>query len=146
MAKPVLKTRSVYIKGDVLSLSYHASLEKKHQPQPPRIHTEDILLNVPYLLGPSLQQAVNQFRCPMAAGHHHCSLSLSSLETLPTKGRVSCFLENLYSRETMTSHDHRWRQEQVSSLVRAWHFCLWDVRVKDALCWARSNSSGREEL
>lgn len=56
--------------------------------------------------------------------------SLSSLETSLREGWVSfCFLEDLYSRDKMTSHDHQefhsQGQEQVSSPVRLWHFCLW---------------------
>ena len=59
-----------------------------------------------------------------------------------TKGTVSCFLENLYIRETM-SHDHRRRQEQVSSPGRWQHSCLWDVRVKDVLFGPGTAVAGR---
>lgn len=59
-----------------------------------------------------------------------------------TKGTVSSFLENLYISETM-SHDHRWRQEQVSIPGRWQHSCLWDVRVKDVLFGAATAVAGK---
>lgn len=140
MAKPVLKIRAVYIQRRWAFHFLSCFLWKEAPAPASTTHTP----------GPSASPerplssgAVPEISCESRQTACACRLPpLQPATQQSTKGTVSCFLENLYIRETM-SHDHRRRQEQVSSPGRWQHSCLWDVRVKDVLFGPGTAVAGR---
>lgn len=129
MAKPVLKIRAVYIQRRRAFHFLSCFLWKEAPAPASTTHTPGPSASPE---SPLSSGAVPEISCESVQTACACGPPLQPVIQQSTKGTVSCFLENLYIRETM-SPDHRRRQEQVSSPGRWQHSCLWDVRVKDVL-------------
>lgn len=137
MAKPVLKTSSVYFCRCPFPFQLRCSEKKRHSGLPILTHQCPPLLFVLCLLGlPCKAPRVNLDSPPPPT-------PMLPAPT-PLETSVSCFLENLvWLRETMTSHVHQ-GQEQVSSPVRCRHLSLsYEFRT---LMPGGTKGSSQEEL